>query len=201
MKRVSHTNSRRCATASRFAACSSFVAGAGIGSGFVEAAVVPFRLPDGGVTVLEGGSFDFDIDGDGTNDFRILDYYFGNFSLRDPISNNLIMNDSFFAAVVPAGTTIGPDTTDWRTSTDLGHFSGIRGYAGVQFEIPGGSPHFGYLDISAVSLTSVTLYGGAYETLANTPIEAGAIPEPASLALLAGGAAGLAAWRRNRCSR
>jgi hypothetical protein len=105
------------------------------------------------------------------------------------------MNTGGLAAVVPSGSTIGPDYS-WLEETTLDLFSGMRGYAGVEFDIPGGSPHFAYLDISIEpDDSSLTLYGGAYESLANTPIQT-PIPEPGALVLLAGGAAGLAAWRR-----
>ncbi|REK15941.1 MAG: PEP-CTERM sorting domain-containing protein [Planctomycetota bacterium] len=67
---------------------------------------------------------------------------------------------------------------------------------GVVFEIPGGSPHFGFLDV-AVAAGAITVYGGGYESDPNTPIVAG-VPEPGSLTLLAMGAAGLVAWRRRK---
>jgi hypothetical protein len=171
-----------------------------------EAAVVPFSPPGGPVTLhpyLSGGPYYYgiNIDGDGNNDFFIEDVsYFGNFHLYGWPSwqTNWIMNDGGFAAVVAPGATVGPDTTGWREGVSLDSFLGTRGYAGVVFDIPGGSPHFGYLDIAiAADRSSLTLYGGAYELEPNTPIRV-PVPEAGSLVLLASGAAGLAAWRRRR---
>jgi hypothetical protein len=145
----------------------------------------------------------FDIDNDNFYDFEIYDVsYFGGFHLynRLPIHDdlNLIMNNGSLATLVAPGSTIGPDTTGWLNNVSLDSFLGTRGYAGVVFEIPGGSPHFAYLDISAAADRSIlTLHGGAYESEPNTPIHV-AVPEPGSFALLASGAAGLAAWRRKR---
>jgi hypothetical protein len=100
------------------------------------------------------------------------------------------------AAIVAPGASVGPQTIGWENDGSLNNFVGTRGYAGVVFDIPGGSPHFGYLDIAvAADLSSATLYGGAYESLASTPIQV-PVPEPSSLVLLAGGAASPAWWRR-----
>jgi hypothetical protein len=205
-----HSNKQSTAKfAGKLAATSSLAAGLGLlTAAETEAAVVPFTPPGGPVAVHPYTSsgpwyYHFDIDGDGTNDFGVYDSgYFGDYSITyswPQYETNFIMNDGSTAAVVAPGGSIGPDTTGWSNILSLDGFLGTRGYAGVVFDIPGGSPHFGYLDLAmAADRSSLTLYGGAYQSQANTPIRAGAVPEPASLALLAGGAAGLAAWRR-RC--
>jgi hypothetical protein len=140
---------------------------------------------------------------DGTTDFFIYGNYFGKFEFGDwyrevtgYMGLNRVMNTGSLATVVPAGGMVGPDSSGWLEATTLDLFTGTRGYAGVMFDIPGGSPHFAYLDISVEpDSSSATIYGGAYESLANTPIQV-PVPEPGSLVLLAGGATGLAAWRR-----
>jgi hypothetical protein len=191
------------------AVCSSLAVGAG--GGFLsaclsEAAVVPYNPPGGPVTIsVYGGFHGFDIDGDGTRDFTLYGDYFGHFEFRgDYLDLNRILNTGSFAAVVPSGGTIGPDSSGWLEDTTLDLFTGIRGYAGVVFDIPGGSPHFAYLDFSVeesdTSYRTLTLYGGAYESLANTPIQV-PVPEPSSLVLLASGAASLALWRRRTSGR
>jgi hypothetical protein len=176
-----------------------------------DAAVVPFNPPGGPATIYSYLYDDphilrFDIDGDGVDDFNIYaEFYFGNFGIANGVLTseltNLIMNDGSLAAIVAPGGTVGPDSSGWPNRVRLDNFDGTRGYAGVVFDIPGGSPHFGYLDIAvAADRSSLTLYGGAYESIANTPITT-PVPEPAPLLLLSSGAAGLAAWRRRNDRR
>jgi hypothetical protein len=201
-----HIDRRR---ASRFVASSSLVTGATAllcGAGQVDAELIPFSPPGGPVTLhpyLSGGPYytAVNIDGDGQIDFFIEDLsYFGSFHLYGwpSYQTNLIMNDGSLAMPIAPGSSVGPDATGWPNTVSLDSFLGTRGYAGVVFDIPGGSPHFAYLDIEiSVDRSVLTFYGGAYESQANTPIQV-PIPEPASLALLAGGAVSLAAWRRRR---
>jgi hypothetical protein len=190
----------------KLAAYSSLAVGTGAGlcsACDADAAVVPF-VPVGAPRQFDPGvNFHFKVDSDSETDFALfgsggryfLGDYFGAFGY---LGSNRVLNDGSLAAIVAPGGTVGPDASAWLTNIPLDNFIGTRGYAGIVFDIPGGSPHFGYLDI-AISADSrtLTLYGGAYESLANTPIQV-PVPEPASLVFLAGGAAGLAAWRRRR---
>lgn len=81
----------------------------------------------------------------------------------------------------------------------------VTGLAGFAFDI-GGSEHFGWIrfhvDGYPYGTRTFTAIDWAYEDVAGAAIKAGAtaVPEPAGLglALLGGGAAGLAAWRRRR---
>jgi hypothetical protein len=207
-----HRNSNKAVAASKvrkLAATSTLAAGAGLGlfvGAEAQAEVVPFTPPGGPVNIsMYGGYHALDINGDSTYDFVIYGNYFGQFEFGDWYRSatgymglNRVMNTGSLATVVPSGGTIGPDYSGWLEETTLDLFSGTRGYAGVVFDIPGGSPHFAYLDISIdPNDPSLTLYGGAYESHANTPIQV-PVPEPASLVFLASGAMGLAAWRRRR---
>ncbi len=92
-------------------------------------------------------------------------------------------------------------------ATDFGNFvdPDFSGFLGVRFDIPGGSPHFGWVEVEVnADISQLTIYGWGYETEANTAILAGAgqesqpVPEPATLLTLAMGVAGIYAWRRNR---
>ena len=90
------------------------------------------------------------------------------------------------------------------TVPDPGAWVGLsNAFLGWQVDIPGGSPHFGWLRVSLDNAGNFTLYDFAIEDQANTAIRAGqtaAVPEAGSLALLALGAAGLALWRQGRRS-
>jgi hypothetical protein len=77
-----------------------------------------------------------------------------------------------------------------------GYWLGQTGYLGLIFS--DGTDYFnGWAQLSVASdLSSLTLIKYAYESDANVPIKAGAVPLPGSLTLLATGAAGLLAYRR-----
>jgi hypothetical protein len=91
-------------------------------------------------------------------------------------------------------------------------------YLGIRFSI-NGKVHYGWarLTVTATKNFEATLTGYAYETIPNKPIIAGKMigglvptspatlsaptPEPATLGLLAQGAAGLVAWRRRNAGQ
>lgn len=58
------------------------------------------------------------------------------------------------------------------------------------------SLHYGWFRVALPASGAGTLVDYAYETTPNTALIAGAVPEPASMALMCGGLAGLLAWRR-----
>ncbi len=80
------------------------------------------------------------------------------------------------------------------------NFVGTGGYVGLQWDIGNGDVRYGWarVDVTEVNNGTATLYSFAYESDANMPITAGAVPEPTSLALLAAGGGALALGRRRR---
>ncbi|BBO86545.1 hypothetical protein DSCO28_71110 [Desulfosarcina ovata subsp. sediminis] len=96
---------------------------------------------------------------------------------------------------ISAGTAFG-DMANWT------YRAGESGYIGIKFKISG-SYHFGWIEASVNEAgDELALHSWAYEDEAGKAIAAGdigsAVPVPGSLALLASGAAGLAALRRRK---
>jgi len=73
-------------------------------------------------------------------------------------------------------------------------------YIGIRF-VNGANTNYGWIQMNVPnSVASATITGYAYNDVADGPIQAGQIPEPAGLAALACGAAGIAALRRTRAA-
>jgi MYXO-CTERM domain-containing protein len=106
-------------------------------------------------------------------------------------------------AALPFGTPIGPsstfanayDTDLANPTTGLGNFSidniaGNTEYIGVRFELGAGGPqYYGWIGVDITNASDLTgeVTGYAYDD-SFAPVEAGVVPEPAGLALLALGA-------------
>lgn len=131
-------------------------------------------------------------------------------SLQDPNLNEIAKRLAAQQLIGPATGTSDPFTRAAYENFFDGTFGGnfydetfsqmIRGYVGLPFDI-GGNTHWGWADVSVDHLGdtgtgTLLLHGYGYETLPNTPVPAGAVPEPVGTAMLILGAAALGARRR-----
>jgi hypothetical protein len=96
----------------------------------------------------------------------------------------------------------------WRDIGDpdfkgIGEFAGVESaYAGLQLLI-NGNTHYGWIRLGAPLpfLNGGWIYDFAYETRPDTPILAGAVPEPSTWALLVGGGVLMVWFTRKRNER
>jgi hypothetical protein len=101
-----------------------------------------------------------------------------------------LQNDYGTGGIAPPGEDLG----DWHP--------GDRGFLGLQLVV-GTDTFFGWADVTLNNLDgsgigAFTLHGYAYDNTAGTAIQAGAVPEPSSIALLVAGAAGVLTLKRRR---
>jgi hypothetical protein len=135
-------------------------------------------------------------------------WYFPSFTNGNSGRTTSLLTSGGNAVVLSAGTAIGAGSAGtWSTSGNIsyqGTFGLPRddtpGYLGFRI-VDGGSTYYGWAQISYYSdlniYAVVTLYDFAYESTAGLSIQAGAIPEPETGALMiAASALGLVAWRR-----
>jgi hypothetical protein len=117
-----------------------------------------------------------------------------------------IMGMGNFAFNLKFGEMIGPDSSFVPSAilynTGVGQFGEDGGYIGLMMDIPGYSPHYGWLRMESQSdlglnTHSVTFDGRAYEDIAGKPIGAGVIPVPGAL-VLGGLGVGFVTWLRRR---
>ena len=112
----------------------------------------------------------------------------------------------------PAGNVVSPSPTQGIMASVFGGPGGTyygdfqpptsRGFVGFGFTTVDGT-FYGYLELrttraSMVGDPGIEFFSAAYDNTSLTPIQAGAIPEPGTLALLAFGAAGVAAVNHRR---
>jgi len=149
--------------------------------------------------VGRNGVYNLDLNGDGTVDFLIQQWNYGNWAsnnqlLADPAVGNHVQGTGFRAAALSAGASIGPSQTfigggsNGEVMLSVTHFttggtSYVHGfwvnvknrYLGLQFKIAG-QTHYGWARLTVTREAfkfTATLTGYAYETSPNTAIKAG----------------------------
>lgn len=185
-----------------------------------EAQVVYTNPMDATVTA-SGTTIWFDVDGDAGGNAVRSDYFAGSdfaiylqnstsapYALGNNPDRFFTQSAGFFATAVRYtagdfidGSTVanfagflhsGANANDWD--------AGDTGFLGLRLST--GADHFGWAQITYGLDGSLTLHDFAYELSPNTPIQAGAVPEPAATAAIAGLLAGSAAlyYRRRRAN-
>jgi hypothetical protein len=154
-----------------------------------------------------------DVDGDGLEDLGI--FLASTLSFAAGSVGVIGDGSSFYAQRVGPGDTVGPIDPSWQLKGALAGVStgplpvegpwappNETGALGFAFDA-GGDVHYGWARARVefnlpAGVSTATLIDWAYESQRETSIQQSAVPEPSTLALLALGAAGLAAVRARR---
>jgi hypothetical protein len=120
-------------------------------------------------------------------------------SITFPSSGNGGFGTPIYGGALRGANVGGGSFGDWPG----GYPTATSGFVGVLFLDALDQPHAGWLRMSIRNEANgvpdkFTLVDWAYESTPGAPIHIGSVPEPGSLALLAAGAAGVAAFRRRR---
>lgn len=149
------------------------------------------------LTLTSGASFNLDIDGNGTNDFRFYDD--GGQAFLQPLAGTSLIyqngSNVIFGLNFGDSISVGSGTSD---TGSFGFFTGGSAYAAVTFD-RAGSSYAAYLFFDFTG-TNAVLQSAAWESTASASLLAGAtpVPEPAHVAGGIGLLAGAAALFRRR---
>lgn len=194
----------------------SYAAAAGAGAfGFgqtADAGIVFTDIADTTMTQGDGPIY-INLDNVGYNEFAIAALTFDSSIRMNPYnvgpqaSKVLTSSGSYYVFSFAPGSSIGPGAGEAAGARfalrKVGagayyNFFGTGQYMGLKWDIGGGDFRYGWarVDVTETNGGTATLFSYAYEDTPNTPIVAGAVPEPSSLALLAIGAGALGLRRR-----
>jgi hypothetical protein len=166
------------------------------------------------VSSLQNYSIDFDQDSSTEAEFNVSATPDGS-ALKLSLQNGEAISDATnYPLPLAQGTIVGPNPSNGSYTSaggaifngggGVGYFlPGTPGYIGFEFTSGlDSSLHYGWAQFETTSGDTTsptgTVIDFAYDNSPNTPIAAGAVPEPTSLSLLAAGAAGLAMYRGRR---
>jgi hypothetical protein len=166
-------------------------------------------------------SQDIDLNGDGVPDFNLSSWNSRDIDLA-PLNNNAIISVPeppgdlgaliyAFNQGTPISSSLDPVLVWWGSDGNspptivsasnigsIGYFQGqTDAYAGIRLDVAG-NLYYGWMHIQNFGGNWGQISDWAYETSPNTPILAGAVPEPSSAALLAVGMLSLRLLRRLR---
>ncbi len=179
-----------------------------LGASDLQAAPIYSGIQD--VAIDLDTTVDLDLDGDSVIDYAFQNLFNGDSGFQElllqasgsnqavtfalqPVPLNAgvaLPGDQKFSAPTAPLETSEPGVDNWAASPNA--------YLGLSFDIAGAT-HYGWARLTVNTDTTATLHDWAYEGTPGASIATGqTVPEPATLALLALGAAGVGAVRQRR---
>ncbi|WP_428386138.1 PEP-CTERM sorting domain-containing protein [Mucisphaera sp.] len=208
---MSQSEGKAAGVSKRLAAYSAAAGAAALGvSADAEAAIIYSGVQD--ISINQFGAQDLNLDGDAYNDILLKNYVFGgnyqgatvNFFPGKVVGFTTGLN---YASALSAGDVIDAAATAggsfavslaYANNPDSQFDNAVGAFIGLEFPINAVS-HFGWIRVTIDNAAGTFVINDwAYESVPGVGIEAGAIPEPGALGLLAAGALGLAGYRGRR---